>query len=170
MKDVLLIASTTKLEHCARSLEQQLGLKVEVAFGRIEALEALRTSSFAVVVVEGTLVEGDAVWADHLWSQLGFALPLQVSFAILGCARLEREIKAALLRREGDQAVARRAVASELEDELKSGLTGLLLQSELVLREPAVPPTLEPRLRQMVELAGSIHETLRRRASNMGVS
>jgi hypothetical protein len=170
MKDVLLIAGMEGLANCARILEEQIGGMVEVAPGPREGLNALRRQPFDVVVVEESLSEGDPAWADQVWAQLGFAVPLQINFAITGCARLGREVKAALVRRDGEQAVARRAVASELEDELKSGLTGLLLQSELALREPAVPTSLEPKLRQMVELAGNIRERLRRRAGGIGVN
>jgi hypothetical protein len=169
MMDILLISRLEGLENCARVLEQQLGGLVEVAAGSTEGLSALRRREFGVVVVEESLVEADPAWADQLWSQLGFAVPLQINFAISGCARLGREVKAALARRDGEQAVARRAVATELEDELKSSLTGLLLQSELALREPAVPASLEPKLRHVVELAGSIRDRLRRKAGGMGV-
>jgi hypothetical protein len=170
MKDVLLIGRMEGLENCARVLEQEIGGLVEVAPGRQEGLGALRRREFGVVMVEESLVEADPAWADQLWSQLGFAVPLQANFAISGCARLGREIKAALARRDSEHAVARRAVATELEDELKSTLTGLLLQSELALREPAMPTALEPKLRHMVELTGSIRERLRRKAGGMGVS
>ncbi len=170
MDDVLLIARIEGLENCARALEQQLGGLVQVAPGRQEGLSALRQRDFGVVVVEESLAESDPAWADQLWSQLGFAVPLQVNFAISGCARLGREVKAALSRRNSEQAIARRAVATELEDELKSSLTGLLLQSELALREPTVPTSLEPKLRHMVELAGTIRDRLRRKAGGMGVN
>jgi signal transduction histidine kinase len=170
MKDVLLIARLEGLENCARALEQQIDGLVEIAPGAREGLSALRRREFGVVVVEESLAESDPPWADLLWSQLGFALPLQVNFAISGSARLGREVKAALARRDSEQAVARRAVATEIEDELKSSLTGLLLQSELALREPAVPRSLEPKLRHMVELAGAIRDQLRRRATGIGVN
>lgn len=169
MKDVLLVARLEGLETCARVLEEQLGGMVEVAAGRQQGLTALRRREFAVVVVEESLSEGDPAWADQMWSHLGSAVPLQVNFAISGCARLGREVKAALVRRDGERASARRAVATELQDELKSSLTGLLLQSELALREPAVPASLEPKLRHMVELAGSIREQLRRKAGGGGI-
>ena len=170
MKDVLLIAGLEGLDNCARLLEAQIGGSIEVAPGRHEGLLALRRREFGVVVVEECLAEGDAAWADELWSQLGFAVPLRINFAISGCARLGREVKAALARRESDQAVARRAVAMEIEDELKSSLTGLLLQSELALREPAVPVSLEPKLRHMVELAGALRDRLRQKANGVGMN
>jgi len=165
VRDVLLIATLDGLENCANVLEQQLGVRVEVAAGRREGLDGLRRREYGVVVVEESLVESDPTWADHLWEQTGFAVPLQINFAISGCARLGREIRAALNRRDGEHSVARRAVASEIESELKSSLTGLLLQSELALREPAVPPSLEPKLRHMVELAGQIRDRLRHKSA-----
>jgi hypothetical protein len=48
-----------------------------------------------------------------------------------------------------------------LEKELKTSVTGLLLESELVLREPATPISLQPRLRHLVELAVVLRERLR---------
>jgi len=165
VKDVLLIAALDGLENCARILEQQLTARVEIAANRRDGLEALKRREYGVVVVEESLIESDPAWADQVWDQTGFAVPLQVHFAISGCARLGREVRAALARRDGEQAVARKAVAAEIEDELKSSLTGLLLQSELALREPGVTPGLEPKLRHMVELAGQIRERLRRNAT-----
>jgi hypothetical protein len=88
-------------------------------------------------------------------------MPVQVNFAISGCSRLGREVKAALLRRDGEQAVARRAAVTEIENDLKSAVTGLLLESQLALREPAIPAALEPKLRHLVELAGALRERLR---------
>ena len=71
-----------------------------------------------------------------------------------------REVKAALRRRDGDQAVARRVAVTELENDLKSSVTGLLLESELALREPSIPATLEPKLRHLVELAAALRQRL----------
>lgn len=160
-RDVLIIATIEGAENCARVIAEQISAKVEVATSRRAGLLALRLKSFGVVVVESNLVEADPEWADTLWANAGLAMPLQVNFALSGAARLAREIKAALLRRDGEQALARRTVAAEIEDELKSSVTGLLLGSELVLLEPAVPASLEPKLRHLVELAGTLRERLR---------
>jgi hypothetical protein len=165
-RDVLMIAMMDGVENCARILEQQLGTRVEVAMNRREGLASLRRAEFGVVVVEEGLAEGDPAWADQIWDQAGCAVPLLVNFATSGCARVGREVKAALTRRDGELAIARKAVTSEIENELKSSLTGLLLQSELALREPSVPASLEPKLRHVVELAGAIREQLEARGKN----
>ena len=47
-----------------------------------------------------------------------------------------------------------------IETELKSTLAGLLLQSELALTGPGVPPGVADRLRTVAELAGSLRQQL----------
>ncbi len=160
-RDVLMISAMDGAEHCAQWIAGELGSKVEVAHDRREGLAALRRAEFGVIVVEERLAELDPAWADQVWQLAGLAVPVQVNFAISGCARLSREVKAALLRREGEQAVARRVAMTAIENDLKSAVTGLLLQSQLALREPAVPASLEPKLRNLVELAGILRERLR---------
>ena len=74
------------------------------------------------------------------------AVPVQINFAFHGGSRLAREVQAAIGRREQQQVLALRAAASLLESELKSTVTGLLLQSQLALAEPEVPPKLAGKL------------------------
>jgi hypothetical protein len=160
-RDVLMITTMEGADNCAQWIAGQVGSRVEVAPTRRAGLAALRRAGFGVVVVEESLVESDPEWADQVWGLAGLAMPVQANFAISGCARLSREVKAALLRRDGEQAVARRAAVTEVENDLKSAVTGLLLQSELALREPAIPASLEPKLRHLVDLAGALRERLR---------
>ncbi len=164
-RKVLVVSTMAGAEGCAGTIAESVGVEVELAISRAEGLLALRREDFAVVVMEESLTESDPAWARAMWEAAGLAMPLQVNFAISGCARLGREVKAALLRRSGDQAVARREVMAELESELKSSVTGLLLESELALQEPSVPASLEPKLRHLVELAGAIRERLRGEAA-----
>jgi len=166
-RDVLMISTMEGAENCARAMQEQVNARVEVAVGKKAGLVALRREEFAVVVVEESLAESDPAWAAHIWEMSGLAMPLQVNFAISGSSRLAREVKAALDRRDGDQAVARRSVARDMENELKSSVTGLLLESELALREPAVPLSLQPKLRHLVVLAGLLRERLRREAEGL---
>jgi hypothetical protein len=88
------------------------------------------------------------------------AIPLQINFAVSGAARLAREIRAALQRREREQMLARRAVAAAMECELKSTIAGLLLQTELALKGGDVQGPVADRLRTVVDLAGSLRQQL----------
>jgi hypothetical protein len=149
------------IENCGRALTQQLNVEVQVAGDREGGLHLLRRGEFGVVVVEEGLMEGDPEWADQMWKLAGMAIPLQINFAITGCARLAREVRAALNRRDCEQAMALRSATAEIENELKSSVTGLLLASELASREPSVPAELQPKMRHLVELASAIRERLR---------
>ncbi len=85
------------------------------------------------MVIDETLAECDPVAADRICEHAGLAIPLQINFAVSGAARLIREIRSALHRREREQAVARRAAAAAMEAELKTTVAGLLLHSQLAL-------------------------------------
>lgn len=158
-QSVLMITAIPGAEGCASSLAGALGVPVQIASSRRLGLAALRRHDYATVIVDESIAEADPAGTDLIWKHSGLAVPLQVNFALVGCARLGREVKAALARREQEASLAMRAATSTLENDLKSTVTGLLLQSELALAEPSVPPQLESKLRLMVELAG----TLRRR-------
>ena len=160
-KKVLMVTTVANAEECVRVVQESVGVDVELAASRKAGLSALRREEFSVVMVEESLAETDPQWAEEMRAAGGLAMLLHVNIAITGCTRLGREVRAALLRRNGERAAARRVAKRELENELKSSVTGLLLESELALREPSVSATLEPKLRRMVELAGAIRERLR---------
>jgi hypothetical protein len=75
---------------------------------------------------------------------------------------LAREVQAAIGRREHQQVVAMRAAASQLENDLKTTVTGLLLQSQLALAEPQLTEKLTGKLELVAELAGSLRRRLER--------
>lgn len=157
---VLMITGIEGAENCAGVMTKQLGLVVEVAENRKAAIAALRRKEYSVVVVDDTLAECDPAGAELIWKQSGLAIPLQVNFALSGAARLGREIKAAINRRELEQRLARRAATATIENELKSTVAGLLLQSQLALAESRIAPQLADKLKLVVELAGNLRQQL----------
>ena len=162
-QQVLMIAGIQNADACGKEISERAGVLVEVTTNRRAGLAALRRSRFHVVLIEENLVEGDPRWADQVWQLAGSAIAIQVNFVIVSCVRLSREVKAALVRKESERASARRAVASELEAEWKQAIAGLLLQSELALRAPELPDVLQPKLRQIVELAGALRDRIDQR-------
>ena len=157
---ILLVTGIEGARNCAAVVGEQLGMAVEVAGGRREALTALRKSEFLAVVIDETLAECDPAAADRICEHAGLAIPLQINFAVSGAARLVREIRSALHRREREQAVARRAAAAAMEAELKSTVAGLLLHSQLALSGNEVPAPVADRLRVVADLAGSLRRQL----------
>lgn len=157
---ILIVSGVEGVCNCAEVVAKQLGMEVEVAQGRRPALELLRHKEFTVVVVDDSLAECDPAAADAIWERSGLAIPLQINFALAGAARIIREIRAALHRREREQAVARRAAAAAIEADLRSTVSGLLLQSELALSQGGVPHVVAERLRLVADLAGTLRRQL----------
>lgn len=157
--NILMVTGIEGARNCAAVVGQALGAEVEVACGRKAALAALRGLEYAAVVVDETLAECDPAAAEAIWAHTGLAIPLQINFAVSGAARLIRELRAALQRREREQMLARRAAAAAMETELKSTVAGLLLHSQLALNSE-VPAPVADRLRVVAELAGSLRRQL----------
>ncbi len=157
---ILMVTGIEGARNCAAVVAAQLGMEVEVAEGRKAALAALRRREFLAVAVDETMAECDPAAAEAVWERAGLAIPLQINFALSGAARLIREIRSALRRREREQMLARRAATAAIETELKSTLAGLLLHSQLALTGAGMPPPVAERLRMVADLAGNLRQQL----------
>jgi CheY-like chemotaxis protein len=157
---ILIVTGIEGARNCAAVVGTQLGMEAEVAEGRKQALAALKRREFAVIVLDESLAECDPAAAETIWEHAGLAIPLQLNFALSGVARVIREIRAALHRREREQLLARRAAAAAIETELKSTVAGLLLHSELALNGNGVPQPVADKLRVVADLAGALRRQL----------
>jgi hypothetical protein len=157
---ILMVTGIEGARNCAAVVGGQLGMEVEVAEGRKAALTALRRREFSAVVVDETMAECDPAAAEAICERSGLAIPLQINFALSGAARLTREIRAALHRREREQTLARRAAAAAIETELKTTIAGLLLQSQLALSGSEQSSPIADKLRMVADLAGNLRQQL----------
>ena len=157
---ILMVTGIEGATNCAEVVSSQLGLDVEVADGRRSALALLRRREFTAVVVDETLAECDPAAADMIWEKAGLAIPVQINFALSGTARIVREIRAAMHRRERERMLARQAATEAIETELKGTIAGLLLHSQLALTGAEVPAQVADRLRLVADLAGSLSQKL----------
>ena len=157
---ILIVTGIDGARNCAAVVAAQLGMEVEVAEGRKTALAALRRKEFSAIIVDETMAECDPASAEAIWEHAGLAIPLQLNFALAGAARLVREIRAALHRREREQLLARRAAAAAIETELKTTIAGLLLHSQLALNGSELTSPVADKLRVVADLAGSLRQQL----------
>jgi hypothetical protein len=153
---ILIVSGVEGVRNCAEVVSKQLGMQVEFASGRRGAIDALRHREFAAVVLDETLAECDPAAADAIWERSGLAIPMQINFALAGAARIIREIRAALQRRQKEQAAARLAAREDMGAELKNTVSGLLLQSQLALSENGIPNHIAQKLRIVEDLAGKL--------------
>ena len=157
---ILIVTGIEGARNCAAVVGAQLGMEVEVADGRKAALASLRRREFDAVVVDETMAECDPAAAEAICEHAGLAIPLQINFALAGAARLIREVRSALHRREREQLLARRAAAAAIETELKTTVAGLLLHSQLALNGSEAASPIAERLRMVADLAGSLRQQL----------
>lgn len=158
---VLLVTAIAGAENCAAAIGRQLGTSVELAQNRRAALAALRRREYSVIVLDESMAESDPAGTEVLWQQAGLAIPIQVNLGISGCNRVLREVRSALQRRERELLLAMRAASRAMEGEMNTTLTGLLLQTQLALAEPALPTHVAAKLQQVVELAGTLRNQLK---------
>lgn len=156
----LIVTAIEGIESTAAALAEHLRLTVEIAATRSAALRLLGRRSFLLVVLDQMLADSDPEGADLVWKNAGLAIPLQISFALAGEARLERELRAALARRQREQHLASSAATAALDAELKDAVTSFLLESQLALAEDSIPPRIEARLRTLATLANTLRARL----------
>ncbi len=155
---LLIIAPEDAARAVAHVLRKHLEVTVQVAGNRRDGLIALRRSEWSLVVLEDTIAGSDPEAAELLYGNAGTAVVLEMNFAITGVARAVRQVRAALARRARDRAQARAAATAALHGELRSTLAGLLLESQLALREAA--PAQQAKLRNVVKLAVELRSRL----------
>jgi hypothetical protein len=156
---ILLIAPETAATPVANAIRMQLDAEVQVVSNRRSAIASLRRNEYALIVLEESLTTSDPDAAEQLYKAAVGALLIEVNFVLSNTERIVRQVRSALTRRAQDRAQARAAVTASLTGELASALAGLLLESQLALREAA--PAQQRKLRHVVELASDLRDRLR---------
>jgi hypothetical protein len=156
---LLLIAPESSAQPIVEALRRDLRADVETTPSRRAALTSLRRNDFALILIDESLATSDAASIDLIYQNAGSALVLELNLALSSAARIVRQARSALTRRSQELAQAHAAAAAALLSELNSTLAGVLLESQLALREAS--PTQAPRLRHLVQLASDLRDRLR---------
>jgi hypothetical protein len=149
----LIVTAVDGIESQAAEIAERLRITVEIASTRAAALRLLGRRSYTVIVIDQILMDSDPEGFEPVWNHAGFAIPLQINFALAGRTRLEREMRGAMGRRDREQQLALAAAAAALDDDLKNAITGFLLESRLALREEEVPTAVRNRLEKIAAMA-----------------
>jgi CheY-like chemotaxis protein len=156
---LLLIAPESAAQPIAEALRSELHAAVETTASRRAALTLLRRNDFALILIDESLASADSATTDILYQNAGSALILELNLALSSAARVVRQARTALARRAQELATAHTAATATLHSELNATLAGVLLESELALRDAS--PLQAPRLRHLVQLAGDLRDRLR---------
>lgn len=157
---ILIITAQDSADTLAAGLASRLAMTVEIASTRAAALRLLERRPFAVVILDRLLAESDSDGAELIWRHAGLAFLIEINFALAAPERVEREVRAALIRRQREQELAYVAASTALDAEIKDAVTKFLLKLQLALVEPGLPPPVENHLRSLLANAEGLRERL----------
>ena len=156
---ILLIAPEPASTSLSEGLQREFEAFVEQSECSRSSLSVLRREQFNLILLDENLAAAEPQVTDALYAAAGTAPVLEMNLAICSTERVLRQVRAALHRRSQDEAKARAAAAAALGNELNASLTGLLLESQLALRQAG--PELAPTLQHLIELAAELRDQLR---------
>jgi hypothetical protein len=157
---IMLMTSSPAGLKCSEVLQKGIGEQVQLVTHVPDALRWLRTREYSAIVLDQVLAEGDPVAVTSLLHHAGTAIPIYLNLAISGAERLLTEVKTGFRRRRAEQLSAVKAASSELRDELRGAVTGILLSSELALSVPALPLAAQAKIADVVDLAQRMRRRL----------
>ena len=164
-KTVLIVTSIDGAENLARALSRDADAVVEIARSRRAALARLRRGSVTAVLLDTSLSDAEMTTSEMIWQNAGSAVPLEINLCSLGASGVVRLLRNLLENREQAEILGRRSAANAVAQDLKSTITSLLLQSDMMLRETSVPPAMTAKIQQVRELADSLRLRLDERTA-----
>jgi len=150
---ILLITPQSRGPEFADALYGATTQETQWAKNLQEAAMRLREQTYSVAVIDQFLLETEPDESDQVLEHLATAYPVYVNFALTGMDRLLREVRFALHRRRREESAARRAVAEQMNCEMRETLTAMLLSCELAMAIPDVPMIAAEKIRTIDTLA-----------------
>lgn len=150
---ILLITPSAIGAQCSDSVRAATSQEVHWAPTLQEALVRLREHSYSAAVIDQFLLETEPEESDQMIEHLGTAYPVYINFGVSGIDRLLRELRAALHRRKREEAIARLAVATQMQSEMRETLTAMMLSCELAMAVPDLPTFAIEKIRAVDALA-----------------
>ena len=157
---ILLVTPNLRGEECAAAIKEATGSEVVLAESLQRATGLLRANEYDSVVLDQYLLETEEEQTSTLMEHLGTAIPVQVNLAVSAMERVVREVRAAVQRRDREQMIARRSAQQALRSELNSTVTALLLDCELAIATPDLPPATAEKLQAARDLVQRLRTQL----------
>ncbi len=157
---ILLVTISSRAKECAAALEKSTRQKVACAHSVSGALLKLHQADYEALIIDESLLEFDDGAVDALLNHAEMAMPIYINLGLHRTERVVREVEAGLLRKHAERLGAKRSAATELHCQLRGDLTGILLASELALRESSLPPRVADKINSVHKLAEQIRSRL----------
>lgn len=150
---ILLITPQSRGAELASLVQANLSQETQWVQTVQEATTRLRERPYSAAIIDQFVLETEPDESDQMIEHLGTAYPVYINFAVTGLDRLVREVRSALHRRNREELAARRAVAEQMQSEMRETLTVMLLSCELAMSVPDVPLLAAEKIRTIDTLA-----------------
>ena len=157
---ILLVTTSSRAKEYAAALERGTGHKTQLASSLPDALEKLEKAEYEILAVDQVLLECDSRALDTLLNRCGSAMPVHVNLSLQSSDRTVREVQAAMQRVARERRAAESFAGNLLRNELRSEVTGILLNSELALASRNIAPEVADKLKSVRELAQRMRSRL----------
>jgi hypothetical protein len=150
---ILLVTTSTRAKDCAAAMEQGTGHKVHISTTVPLASNRLQATEYEAIAIDQSMLETDPRALDVLFNRCGMAIPLYVDLALHGTERIVREIQVGLRRIDSERSRAMRSAGQVLANQLRGNLTGILLNSDLALRQKTISADVAEKVKSVRDLA-----------------
>jgi hypothetical protein len=157
---ILLVTTSSRAKDCAAAVEQGTGHKTHLAGTVPQAVSRLEAAEYDALAIDQSLLETDLHGLDTLLNHCGLAMPLYLNLALHNSERIVREVQTALRRFDAERVAAMRSVERVLGSQLRGNLTGILLNSDLALRQKSISPDVAENVRSVRDLAEKMRTQL----------
>ena len=157
---ILFVTTSSRAKECAAALAQGTGHKTQVVTSVPQAVSKLQAAEYDGLAIDQSLLEADFRALDTLLNHAGMAMPLYINLALHSSERVVREVQVALRRAAKEKAMAMQTAERVLRNQLRGEVTGILLNSELALRQKSLSPDIAERIQSVRELAEKMRSHL----------
>lgn len=157
---IILVTNSSRAKECAAAIEQTTHQKTQVAASLAKAVTLLQTHDYDVLLLDESFHQSETGGVNLLLAHAGVAMPIYVNLGLHSTERVAREVQTGLLRVVREKVAAMRSVVNMLRSELRGEVTGILLNSDLAMRETSLSEDVAARVRAMRELAEKMRSKL----------
>ena len=157
---ILLVTTSSRAKECAAAMERGTGHKTHIVTSIPAAVSKLEAAEYEGLAIDQSLLESDFRALDTLLNHAGMAMPLYVNLALHSTDRVVRETQVALRRAEQEKSLALRSARRLVSSQLRGEVTGILLNSELALKQKSLPVEIAEKIQSVKDLAEKMRSRL----------
>ena len=150
---VILVTTSSRAKECGAAIEQTTHQRTQIATSLARAVEFLQTHDYDALVLDESFHQTEIGAVNLLLNHAGMAMPIYVNLALHGSDRVAREVQTGLLRLVREKLAAMRSAEYVLRSEWRGQVTGILLNSELALRDPSLSERVSEKIQAVHDLA-----------------